>query len=191
MNKKQATSLFIIFAFFLSSSIGCEEQSMNMDIFEFTSDEVVESIAIDSQVQEEKANHSVIKKVLSNNNSEHKIEPVSCHNHDIVTYFAQADSDKKVKVCGKVIELLADENHGNHHQRFIIELDGVAPKHHVLITHNIELAPRLDNLSIGDTVMVYGIYKYNMQGGIIYKTHHDPNNHHQCGWIEFNSRRYQ
>lgn len=97
-------------------------------------------------------------------------------------------SDIQVQLSGKVTRLLADDLKGSRHQRFIITLDN---NHTLLVAHNIDLAPRLDNLQIGDIVTVYGEYEWNEKGGVIHWTHHDPANRHPHGWIRHSNQLYQ
>lgn len=95
--------------------------------------------------------------------------------------------DLSVDASGVVTRLLADDNAGSRHQRFIIQ---VASDLTVLIVHNIDLAPRVP-LQVGDSVAVRGDYVWNEQGGLIHWTHHDPDGRHVPGWIEVRGRRYQ
>ncbi|HCO00426.1 MAG TPA: DNA-binding protein, partial [Methylophaga sp.] len=89
---------------------------------------------------------------------------------------------------GTVTRLLSDDNDGSRHQRFIIEL---ASGQTLLIVHNIDLAPRIDDIREGDEVRVYGEYIWNDKGGLIHWTHHDPANRHPHGWIRHQDRLYQ
>jgi hypothetical protein len=100
----------------------------------------------------------------------------------------QRQSDVQIEVSGTVTRLLTDDNEGSRHQRFIIEL---ASGHTLLIVHNIDLAPRIDDISEGDEVRVYGEYIWNDQGGLIHWTHHDPANRHPHGWIKHQDKLYQ
>ena len=54
-----------------------------------------------------------------------------------------------------------------------------------------DLAPRIYGLSAGDTVSFFGEYEPNAQGGVIHRTHHDPQGRHVDGWLEHRGRRYQ
>lgn len=100
----------------------------------------------------------------------------------------QRQSDVQTEVSGTVTRLLADDKEGSRHQRFIIEL---ASGQTLLIVHNIDLAPRIDDISEGDEVRVYGEYIWNDKGGLIHWTHHDPANRHPHGWIRHQDRLYQ
>ncbi|ODN65479.1 DUF3465 domain-containing protein [Methylophaga muralis] len=102
--------------------------------------------------------------------------------------FEQRQSDVQIEVSGTVIRLLSDDNEGSRHQRFIIELPSSQT---LLIVHNIDLAPRIDDIREGDEVRVYGEYIWNDKGGLIHWTHHDPANRHPHGWIRHQDRLYQ
>ena len=95
---------------------------------------------------------------------------------------------QQVSGIGKVTRVLADDNDGSRHQRFILELNSGRT---LLIAHNIDLAPRISALRTGDTVSFYGEYETNAQGGVIHWTHHDPQGRHVAGWLEHDGRRYQ
>lgn len=102
--------------------------------------------------------------------------------------YEQRQSDVQIEVAGKVTKLLADDNDGSRHQRFIIELPSGQT---ILIVHNIDLAPRIDNILEADEIQVSGEYIWNEKGGLIHWTHHDPANRHPHGWIRHQDRLYQ
>jgi hypothetical protein len=93
-----------------------------------------------------------------------------------------------VSGSGKVVKLLADDNRGSRHQKFIVRIDHDLT---VLIAHNIDLAPRVKGLRKGDTISFYGEYEWNKKGGVVHWTHHDPAKHHPDGWIQFNGKKYR
>ncbi|MEX1199171.1 MAG: DUF3465 domain-containing protein [Methylophaga sp.] len=102
--------------------------------------------------------------------------------------YENRQSDVQLEVSGEVTRLLSDDNDGSRHQRFIIELPSGLT---LLVAHNIDLAPRIDNLQVGDEVDLYGEYVWNDKGGILHWTHHDPANQHPHGWIRHDDNLYQ
>ncbi|WP_394172651.1 DUF3465 domain-containing protein [Thalassotalea litorea] len=102
--------------------------------------------------------------------------------------FKHKQSDLQVQAQGVVEKTLTDDNKGSRHQRFILRL---TPSLTVLIAHNIDLAPKIENLRAGDKVEFYGEYEWNPKGGVIHWTHHDPNNKHVDGWLKHHGRIYQ
>ena len=97
-------------------------------------------------------------------------------------------SDLQVGGSGKVIKILPDDNKGSRHQRFIIKLSS---NQTLLIAHNIDLAPKINNLKVGDHINFYGEYEWNSNGGVVHWTHHDPNDRHEGGWLNHGGRLYQ
>jgi len=108
--------------------------------------------------------------------------------HDLLEAFQNQISDLQISGEGRVIRVLSDDNNGSRHQRFLLETD---LNQTILVAHNIDLAPRIDNLRTGDTVAFYGEYEYNNKGGVIHWTHHDPANRHPHGWLKHKGRTYQ
>jgi len=102
--------------------------------------------------------------------------------------FAYRLGNQQLEGQGTVVKLLADDNNGSRHQRFIVRLDSGRT---LLVSHNIDLAPRLDALRAGDAVAFYGEYEWNPKGGVIHWTHHDPQGRHAAGWIRHGGRTYQ
>lgn len=96
--------------------------------------------------------------------------------------------DVLVEGTGRVSRLLPDDNEGDRHQRFLVDTDG-GPR--ILIAHNIDLAPRVAPLAVGDTVRFRGDYVWNEKGGLVHWTHHDPRGRHPGGWIEVGGRRFE
>lgn len=102
--------------------------------------------------------------------------------------YQQRQSDFFVEAGGQVVKTLADDNDGSRHQRFIVQID---EGHTVLVSHNIDIAPRVEGISAGDTVVFYGEYEWNNKGGVIHWTHHDPQKRRPGGWIVHNGKRYE
>ena len=113
---------------------------------------------------------------------------ISTQQNTIEHVVQQQQSDVQLEVTGKVIKLLADDLEGSRHQKFIIKL---ANGQTILVSHNIDLAPRIDNLQKGTSVTIYGEYEWNNKGGVIHWTHHDPANRHPNGWIKYQGKVYQ
>ncbi|WP_029147586.1 DUF3465 domain-containing protein [Methylophilus sp. 5] len=101
--------------------------------------------------------------------------------------FAQKQSHVWLEGRGVVKKLLPDDNKGARHQRFLVS---VSAEQTLLFAHNIDLAPRVENLNVGDEVTFKGEYIYNPKGGIMHWTHHDPQGR-QSGWITHQHHTYQ
>ena len=97
-------------------------------------------------------------------------------------------SDAQVQDSGKVVKILADDNRGSRHQKFLVR---IASGQTLLFAHNIDLAPRIDDIQVGDFLSFRGEYVYNPKGGVIHWTHHDPQGSHFGGWIKHNGNTYQ
>src|SRR5262245_30079104 len=89
----------------------------------------------------------------------------------LTTAFGNQQSNVQVQGSGRVSKVLADDNDGSRHQRFIVRL---ASGQTVLIAHNIDLADRVTALQEGDSVEFCGEYEWNAKGGIVHWTHRDP-----------------
>ena len=106
----------------------------------------------------------------------------------IMTLFKNHMSDIQVTGKGNVSKILADDDEGDRHQRFILKLSS---GHTLLIVHNIDLSPRIDALEEGDYVEFNGEYEWNAQGGLVHWTHDDPHGPHENGWLKHEGRTYQ
>jgi hypothetical protein len=89
---------------------------------------------------------------------------------------------------GVVTRILPDDRDGNRHQRFILRIGSGQT---LLVAHNIDLAPRLSPLEVGDRVAFKGIYEWNPQGGLVHWTHHDPSGRHPAGWLRHHGATIQ
>ncbi len=89
---------------------------------------------------------------------------------------------------GVVERILSDDTEGDRHQRFILRLSSGQT---LLITHNIDIAPRVAALETGDPLEFYGVYEWNEEGGVVHWTHHDPDGEHEPGWLKHDGETYQ
>jgi hypothetical protein len=104
------------------------------------------------------------------------------------TAFENQQSDVQVQGAGTVIKVLRDDNKGSRHQKFLLK---VSSNQTILIAHNIDLAPRINSISEGDTIHFNGEYEWSNKGGVVHWTHHDPNKRHIDGWLKHDGKIYQ
>lgn len=90
--------------------------------------------------------------------------------------------------AGVVIKILPDDRDGSPHQRFILRIPSGQT---LLVAHNIDLAPAISNLHVGDTVEYNGEYAWNPKGGVVHWTHRDRSHQHVDGWLKHDGRVYQ
>ncbi|WP_185841853.1 DUF3465 domain-containing protein [Vibrio cholerae] len=115
---------------------------------------------------------------------------VSLYANDAVLQqaYQSQQSDLQVQGLGQVVKVLPDDNDGSRHQKFILKLNSGQT---LLVVHNIDLAPRIPNLKVGDSVEFYGEYEWNKKGGVLHWTHKDPQNRHAHGWLKHNDQVYE
>ena len=102
--------------------------------------------------------------------------------------FKQRKSNVEVEGKGEVVKILADDNSGLKHQKFLVK---ISPEQTLLFAHNLDLAARVEPLAVGDTIEFKGEYVYNPKGGIVHWTHKDPQGHHAAGWLKHNGKVYE
>jgi hypothetical protein len=102
--------------------------------------------------------------------------------------FENRTTDLEIEGEGTVIRVLADDNAGGRHQRFVLRLRS---EQTLLMAHNIDLAARIDHLKVGDKVLFKGEYRWNAEGGVVHWTHRDPEGSHPDGWIKHGGHTYQ
>ena len=107
---------------------------------------------------------------------------------EIEALYRTQRSDVIVEAEGTVDRLFSDDLRGSRHQRFVVRLPS---GHTVLISHNIDLAPRIDSLKAGDPIAFRGEYEWNDKGGVVHWTHHDPDGRHPGGWLRHDGRTYR
>lgn len=118
--------------------------------------------------------------------TEQRTAPLS--DDPIARAFASRASDVQVEGEGTVVRVLEADLDGSRRQRFIVQL---ASGQTLLISHNIDVAPRIDGLKIGDSVRFNGEYVWNEKGGVIHWTHHDPQGRHVAGWVIHDGKTYK
>lgn len=144
--------------------------------------------------QDEKTSkHGNIKSAIEQTSQENRANQSEAQQRSegastIQNAYDQQLNDVQVQAAGTVVAVLPDDNKGSRHQRFILDIGNAQT---VLIAHNIDLAPRIENLEKGDIVEFFGEYEYNEKGGVIHWTHHDPQGQHVGGWLKHHGQTYE
>ncbi len=107
-------------------------------------------------------------------------------NHELEEAIIEQRSDVVVEFEAEIIKLLADDNKGSRHQKFIVKFNNNT----ILVAHNIDLAPRVP-VKKGDVINIRGEYEWNDKGGVVHWTHHDPQNRRVGGWIELKGKKFK
>ena len=107
---------------------------------------------------------------------------------DFQRAIAQHAHDVPVRGGGVVVAILKDDNTGERHQRFIVRLPRGET---ILITHNIDIAPSIEDLRVGDSMEFAGEYVWSEKGGLVHWTHHDPFGRHRAGYLLVRGHQYQ
>lgn len=108
--------------------------------------------------------------------------------------FEQHRSNIQLAGEGEVIKVLPDDNKGSRHQRLLVRLAPTPEQRRgqvILIAHNIDLAPRVDNVSAGDRIGFLGEYEWTDKGGVLHWTHRDPGGRHPAGWLRHDGQTYR
>jgi hypothetical protein len=105
----------------------------------------------------------------------------------VVWYVNNPDGDTPQPSATGDGVVLADDNEGSRHQRFILALDS---GHTVLVAHNIDLAERVPVRRDG-RLRLRGRYEWNDRGGVIHWTHHDPDGSVAGGWVRHGDAIYR
>lgn len=114
--------------------------------------------------------------------------PSLSDNAAIMRAFTSHARDVRVDGSGSVSRVLPDDDQGGRHQRFLVQLP---TGQSILIVHNIDIAPRVANLRVGDEIEFEGEYVWNERGGLVHWTHHDPSRRHTPGWVKHAGHVYQ
>ena len=102
--------------------------------------------------------------------------------------FREGRSGVWVEAEGTVVAVLPDDRRGSRHQRLILH---TGADHTVLLSHNIDLAPRIASVAEGDRVAFRGRYEWNPEGGVVHWTHEDPERRRPGGWVRHEGRTYR
>ncbi len=129
--------------------------------------------------------HSAARNLASTSASSHSADKSDAI---LENAFARHESNVQVSGRGVVVKLLPDDNSGSKHQKFIVKL---LSGQTVLIAHNIDIAPRVIGLGVGDSIQFNGEYEWNARGGVVHWTHRDPSGLHPPGWLNHRGKTYQ
>lgn len=113
---------------------------------------------------------------------------VEADNRTLLDAQARQQSDVQLTGHGIVTRILPDDLQGSRHQRFILN---IGSDRTVLVSHNIDLAQRVEGLQKGDKVEFSGEYEWNSKGGVVHWTHHDPAGRHPGGWLQHQGNIYE
>ncbi|MBR6026102.1 MAG: DUF3465 domain-containing protein [Neisseriaceae bacterium] len=142
-----------------------------------------------TQIQTQNITQQNTKPSVDKNTNQAIETPVSNNGLQLIQQaFNHQQRDVLVESSGIVKTLLKDDTEGSQHQRFILQLPNNMT---VLVAHNIDLAPRILDLQVGDTVEFKGDYMYNSKGGSIHWTHKDPRGNHPDGYLKHKGNIYQ
>ena len=90
--------------------------------------------------------------------AEAKLKVANQHDLQLIQHAYQNKlSNIQVQAMGRVKAILADDNQGSRHQKFILTLDNGLT---VLVAHNIDLSAKIENLHPGETVEFFGEYEF-------------------------------
>lgn len=113
---------------------------------------------------------------------------VASANTSVDVAYANRAFNVTVEGQGTVVKVLPDDTNGLKHQKFLVK---VASGKTLLFAHNIDLAPRVADIKIGDLVEFKGEYVFNPKGGVVHWTHRDPRGEQAPGWIKHNGKTYE
>jgi hypothetical protein len=114
--------------------------------------------------------------------------PVAPDSSSVDRAFQNRRSDVPVEGRGRVVRILADDEAGSRHQRFIVRLDSGTT---VLVAHAMDVAGRVSPLQVGDELSFRGEYVWNPRGGLVHWTHREPVGRHAAGWIRRGDRVFE
>lgn len=86
----------------------------------------------------------------------------------------------------KVTQILPNDNSGNRHQKFVVELSN---NQTIQIISNLDMCPEVP-VKVGDEVAVGGEYIPTGRSGLVHWVHWDPRGTRPDGYIELNGQVY-
>jgi len=92
------------------------------------------------------------------------------------------------EAAGVVSRLIKDDTEGSPHQRFLVRLESGTT---LLVAYNLELAPRIAPLAVGDTLVLRGEYLWNDKGGVMHWVHRDPSGKQPGGWVRVHGQEFR
>jgi len=101
--------------------------------------------------------------------------------------YAERRSNFQITQTGRIIKILNDDLKGSRHQRFIVRLKSGQT---LLIAHNIDVAPYVQDLAVGIAIIFQGEYEHNNKGGVVHWTHRDSRHKHPHGWLVYKGYQY-
>ncbi|WP_193755572.1 DUF3465 domain-containing protein [Psychromonas sp. psych-6C06] len=93
-----------------------------------------------------------------------------------------------VTSVGRITKILDNQQTPYVSQRILIRLSSGRK---ILIQHNLNEAPAVNNLAIGEMITFSGIYNWNSQGGMINATHQIADLPQRSGWLKYQDITYQ
>ncbi len=94
----------------------------------------------------------------------------------------------QVEGVGEVVLILSHDPSESQSQKFITRLDSGKM---MLIVHDTGVAPRIENLELGDQIAFCGEYSVGQRGESITRTHRDPADRAKSGWLKHEGKVYQ
>ena len=111
-------------------------------------------------------------------------------NARVCQVYGSQESGAEVVASGSVIEVLsAQGGPSSNHEGFLMRLNGSCDLL-VRVETDTALTGRVP-LQSGEKVEVKGEYEYDLTGGVIHWTHHDPDGRHDNGYVVAGNRTYQ
>ncbi|TAJ23377.1 MAG: DUF3465 domain-containing protein [Planctomycetota bacterium] len=90
-----------------------------------------------------------------------------------------------VETDATVVKILADDQEGDRHQRFLVDVEGKS----LLVAHNIDIAARAPVIP-GETIRLRGQYEWNEEGGVLHWTHRALRQTGPDGWLRVRGVTY-